>query len=197
MRALSVFLVNRRKAARRSTPMWPMPSRPGWRCAARPAWCRGTTSPAYRSDDEDLRIADLHYRDEAEYAVGRNTSAGWAAPDEAGVVRRAWTDPLPMAEVERVAPNEDIRDVEFGMEALAELAAADGAALVEALARPAGRSTAAGSTASAVCSRDCPDRRRETGERLIEAMERGAGDGSPPASRSCAATSGRARPSAS
>ena len=115
------------------TPTWRMHFRRGWRSAARRVWCRGAISRRMRSDDEDQRIADLHYRDEVEYAVGRNSSAGWEAPDEAGVVRRAWTDPLPMAEVERVAPNEDIRDVEFGMEALAELAAGDGEALVSAL----------------------------------------------------------------
>jgi hypothetical protein len=44
-------------------------------------------------------------------------------PDDDGVVRAAHTDFLPAAEVERVDPNENIADVEFGMEALAALAA--------------------------------------------------------------------------
>ena len=68
----------------------------------------------------------------AEYAMGCNTSAGWAA-DEDGVVRSAFTDFLPSAEVERVEPNESIADVEFGMEKLAELAASGPDAVVNAL----------------------------------------------------------------
>ena len=47
----------------------------------------------YRLDDEDVRVADLHYRDVAEYAVGRNISASWADPVE-GKVTSAWTDPF-------------------------------------------------------------------------------------------------------
>jgi hypothetical protein len=68
----------------------------------------------------------------AEYAVGCNTSAGWA-PDEDGFVRTAHTDFLPTAEVERVEPNENIADVEFGMEALAVLAASGPDALRDGL----------------------------------------------------------------
>lgn len=65
--------------------------------------------------------------DVKEYAVGRNSAAAWAV-DEDHKVRRVWTDALPCAEVERVAPNEDrsLTDaVTFGMEELAALAAAD------------------------------------------------------------------------
>ena len=70
----------------------------------------------------DLRIADLHYRDLLEWAVGRNAAAGWAIGEEPRRVTRVWTDPLPTAEVERVAPNEDaeLKDAStFSMEALA------------------------------------------------------------------------------
>ena len=80
------------------------------------------------SDDTDRRVADLHYRDVAEYAVGRSSSAAWAA-DPDGIVRRAWTDPLPTAEVERVAPNEAIGGVTWSMEALARAAHAGAGAL--------------------------------------------------------------------
>ncbi|MGC2412966.1 MAG: hypothetical protein WA459_09775 [Stellaceae bacterium] len=66
--------------------------------------------------------------------MGRNAAAAWSA-DPDFMVRHVWTDHLPLAEVERVAPNEDIPNVEFGMEALAALAAQDanafGAALAE------------------------------------------------------------------
>jgi hypothetical protein len=86
----------------------------------------------YASADLDAAQADLHYCDVADYAVGCNTSAGWA-PDEDGVVRAAHTDFLPAAEVERIEPNEDIRDVEFGMEALAALATSGPDALRDAL----------------------------------------------------------------
>ena len=86
----------------------------------------------YASSDLDAALADLHYCDVADYAVGCNTSAGWA-PDDDGVVRAAHTDFLPAAEVERVEPNEDIGDVEFGMEALAALAASGPDALRDAL----------------------------------------------------------------
>jgi len=86
----------------------------------------------YDRTDNDLRLADLHYRDVAEYAVGRNVSGGWKA-DGDGVVRRVWTEPLPVAAVEHVAPNEDIHDVFFEMEALAETAEAGGEAIRKAL----------------------------------------------------------------
>jgi hypothetical protein len=76
----------------------------------------------YGSKDPDAALADLHYRDVAEFAVGCNTSAGWKF-EEGDRVRSAFTDFLPAAEVERVEPNEQIADVEFGMEALALLAA--------------------------------------------------------------------------
>jgi hypothetical protein len=79
----------------------------------------------WQSTDEDVRLADLHYRDVCDYGVGRGTSAGWAE-DEDGIVRRAWTEPMPAAHVERVVPNEKMDDVERSMEALAELAAASG-----------------------------------------------------------------------
>ena len=50
----------------------------------------------------------------------------------------AYTDFLPSAEVERVEPNEQIPDVEFGMEALAGLAASGPDVLADALVASAG-----------------------------------------------------------
>ena len=86
----------------------------------------------YGSQDPDAALADLHYRDVAEYAIGCNTSAGWKASEE-GRVCAAYTDFLPAAEVERVEPNEKIEGVEFHMDALAELAAGSSDALADAL----------------------------------------------------------------
>jgi len=74
---------------------------------------------AVDDDDFDRRLADLQYRDVVEYAVGHTTSAGWEAGN---AVHRAWTDPLPMSEVERIAPNTGIGSVVWSMEALAEAA---------------------------------------------------------------------------
>jgi hypothetical protein len=168
VRALSVFLVNRRKAARRryADVAYAFQARLEIRCDA--GLVARHDLSAWRSDDEDQRIADLHYRDEVEYAVGRNISGGWEVPDEARVVRRAWTDPLPMAEVERVAPNEDIRGVEFGMEPLAGLA--DGAALAGAL---EGLPAQYGLwiEGQRALLEGLPGRRRETGARLIDGAE--------------------------
>ncbi len=76
------------------------------------------------SDDWDERLADLHYRDVAEYAVGHNVST--RAEAAGGECRRVHTEWMPQAAVERVEPSE-IADVEFGMEALGALADAAGA----------------------------------------------------------------------
>lgn len=88
----------------------------------------------YQSDDFELRLGDLHYRDVREYAVGRNTSAGWQerrdATNDPLPVTRVWTDFLPQQEVERVVPARS-DGVEFGMEALAR-AAVSGAEAVSA-----------------------------------------------------------------
>ena len=73
--------------------------------------------------DFDRRLADLQYRDVVEYAVGLNISADW---QEGERVTTAWTEPLPMAEVLRVAPNENIGGVTWGMEDLVTAAASAG-----------------------------------------------------------------------
>ena len=76
------------------------------------------------SDDWDERLADLHYRDAEEYAVGHNVST--RAEVAGGECRRVHTEWMPQAAVERVEPSE-IADVEFGMEALGALADATSA----------------------------------------------------------------------
>ncbi len=181
VRALSVFLVNARDAAGRgfADVAYAFQARLEVDCAAGLVPRRDLSG--HRSDDEDLRTADLHYRHEAEYGVGRNTAAGWDAPDAAGVVRRAWTDPLPTAEVEHVAPNLDIA-VEFGMEALAGLADAagrggpgrpgdpGGPALAAAL-EPLPELYGAWIAGQRRLLPALPERRRETCERLVAGAE--------------------------
>ena len=47
----------------------------------------------YGSSDPDAALADLHYRDVAEYAVGCNTSAGWTADEDGRRARRLYRFP--------------------------------------------------------------------------------------------------------
>ncbi|MFL6725888.1 MAG: helicase-related protein [Sphingomicrobium sp.] len=54
---------------------------------------------AFRGNDEDERIADLIYRDFAEYAVGHTASAVWSPSSEPEVVSLSW---FPSATVKRM-----------------------------------------------------------------------------------------------
>ncbi len=120
LRVLTVMVVNRRSSVRRYKDVtYAFQVRLAVRCES--GLHPRANMRGFGSEDIDEAIADLHYRDVFEYAVGVNTSADWKA-DPDGVVREAATDYLPTAEVERVEPNEDIPNVEFGMEALADLA---------------------------------------------------------------------------
>lgn len=70
------------------------------------------------SDDWDERLADLHYRDAMEFAVGHNVSVRAETTD--GKCRRVHTEWMPQAAVERVESCQ-ISGVEFSMEALGAL----------------------------------------------------------------------------
>jgi hypothetical protein len=130
--ALTVMFVNRRNNTRRRFSDVTFAFQVRLEVRSAPGLYPRANVTGYASSDQDAALADLHYRDVADYAVGCNTSVGWA-PDEDGVVRAAHTDFLPTAEVERVEPNENIADVEFGMEALAALAASGPDALRDGL----------------------------------------------------------------
>jgi hypothetical protein len=137
-------------------------------------FCARPDVSGYGANDFDLRVADLHYRDVCEWAVGRNAAAGWdAGEDSAGAVTKVWTDPLPLAEVERVAPNEDKElksRVTFDMEALAQRAEAGDAALADALSQlPIQYAKWAELEQEKLGA--LPARRRQTAERLIADME--------------------------
>ena len=69
-------------------------------------------------NDWDERLADLHYSDIAEYAVGHNVST--RAEVTNGECQRVRTEWMPQVSVERTEPA-DISDVEFGMESLGSL----------------------------------------------------------------------------
>ncbi|TXL71270.1 hypothetical protein FHP25_30870 [Vineibacter terrae] len=178
VRALTVFLVNRRAKVHRyyADVSYAFQARLGLVCESgfRP---RHDLS-GYGARDWDVRIADLHYRDVREWAIGRNAAAGWdSAADAAGIVTHVWTDPLPSAEVERVAPNEDAdlkARVTFGMETLAALAEGDGKALGDALSDlPALYGLWIDAEHGKL--QRLPVRRRETGERLIAYMNAAKG----------------------
>ena len=130
--ALTVMVVNRRNNTRRRFSDVTFAFQVRLEVRSAPGLYPRANVTGYASSDLDAALADLHYCDVAEYAVGCNTSAAWA-PDEDGIVRAAHTDFLPAAEVERVEPNENIGDVEFGMEALAALAASGPDALRDGL----------------------------------------------------------------
>ena len=70
------------------------------------------------SDDWDERLADLHYRDIAEYAVGHNVSVRAEIAD--GACSRVRTEWMPTASVPHVLPSQ-VPNVEFGMESLGGL----------------------------------------------------------------------------
>ena len=76
------------------------------------------------NDDWDERLADLHYGDVLEYAVGHNVST--RAELSENTCRRVHTEWMPQSRVDRVVPTR-IRDVEFGMEALGALSSPDDA----------------------------------------------------------------------
>jgi hypothetical protein len=130
--ALTVMVVNRRNNTRRRFSDVTFAFQVRLEVRSPPGLYPRANVTGYASSDLDAALADLHYCDVADYAVGCNTSAGWT-PDDDGAVRAAHTDFLPAAEVERVEPNENIGDVEFGMEALAALAASGPDALRDSL----------------------------------------------------------------
>ncbi|MER9889104.1 hypothetical protein NKJ48_26060 [Mesorhizobium sp. M0114] len=134
LRVITVFLVNRRRSTKApyKDVAYAFQTRIELECAD--GFYPRSDLSTYQSDDFDLRLGDLHYRDVREYAVGRNTSAGWQerrdVTNDPLPVTRVWTDFLPQQEVERVVPAR-IDGVEFGMEALAR-AAISGAEAVSA-----------------------------------------------------------------
>ncbi|MCY4234372.1 MAG: helicase-related protein [Bacteroidetes bacterium] len=76
----------------------------------------------YENNDWDERIADLHYQDVAEYAVGHNVSVHpFITDNQCFKVHTEW---MPSAMVDRVDPA-SIQQVEFGMEALGNLQSSD------------------------------------------------------------------------
>jgi hypothetical protein len=171
VRAVTVFLINRRASTRRRYEdlSYAFQARIELRCPE--GILPRHDLSGYRLDDEDVRIADLHYRDVAEFAVGRSTSAGWGS-EVSGKVTAAWTDPLPTAEVERVAPTPESKlpGITFGMEVLAELAEKGSSDLVRGLATLPDLYRAWIKAQHAMAT-PLERPRRETAEKLLAGME--------------------------
>lgn len=175
VRALTVMVVNRRapRVRRRFADVaFAFQVRLELRCPA--GFHPRCDLSGYGSTDADAAVSDLHYRDVAEFAVGRGTSAGWR-PDADGRVTAVYTDHLPTAQVERVEPNESIAGVEFGMEALASLARTGADALGDALAGLPGAYRAWIDLQAAGVPGIAGAARQATADRLLEAARKAEG----------------------
>lgn len=115
------------------------------------------------SSDPDEMLADLHYRDVNELAVGHNVAAAWDGAADAvhKSVRTVWQ---PTALVPRVEPNQDVT-CELRMDQLAALA--DAAAASAALA-PLTASYRAWIEAQPAKSAILPTKRKAVADQLLE-----------------------------
>lgn len=130
--AVSVFLVNSRPETLRRFGDVALCFQARLELTAAEGFSARDDRASYDATDFDERLADLHYRDVYSFAVGHNTSADWAAPDEEGRVTTVFTNPIPCQEVEKLGADISPASVERGMEAL-ETAAADVVTLKAAL----------------------------------------------------------------
>ena len=98
VRALTVFLVNRRAIVHRFYADVSFVFQAQIELICPDGFRPRVDLSGYRAEDFDLRVADLHYRDVSEYAVGRNSAAAWdPAEEQARHVTRVWTETLPRA----------------------------------------------------------------------------------------------------
>jgi hypothetical protein len=167
--ALTVFLVNKRKRPRRRYEDISFAFQARLELVCEQGFVPRVDLSGYATDDEDRRVADLHYADAHEFGVGRNTSAEWQTVE--GRCTRVATCPLPTSEVERVAPKADseLPGVEFGMERLAELAA-QGPGAVSAALEPLVDLYATWIAQQLSGFSDKAQRRRDTAQRLVANM---------------------------
>ena len=118
------------------------------------------------SGDWDERLADLHYRDVAEYAVGHNVSTrADLTGDECRRVRTEW---MPRAGVPRVDPSV-IGAVEFDMETLGDL---DGAPTAKVCLEPLVEQYRDWIAAQRQVATAFIGRRREVAEELVRRADR-------------------------
>ncbi len=118
-RALALFLVNDREAPREAERRDDaMAFQVRLRLSVEPGFVARPDPRAGRSHDWDERVADLHYRDAVDFAVGHGVATHAVVAD--GRCRTVETTWLPQATVERVEPA-PLPGVLLDMEALARL----------------------------------------------------------------------------
>jgi hypothetical protein len=173
LRVVTVFLVNRRRRAKAPYTDIAYAFQVRLELSCESGFHPRYDLSSYHSEDPDLRLADLHYRDACEYAVGRNTSGGWQEKSDGSGVRlpvtHVWTDPLPTEQVEKVAPNTGMPSVEFRMEELAKTA--QDPALIEPALDALPRLYAAWRQSQQALLAGLAPRRRATAEALLANMD--------------------------
>ena len=163
-RSVSVYLVNNRKpAVDVPDPTYAFQAEIEVACA-QPFVPRPNLS-GLQAEEWDDTVADLHYADIPEYAVGHGVSADWELLD--GVCRRIGTAWIPGAEVEKTV-TVDVPGVELRMDALGALA--DGAA-AEAALRPLVAAYREWLAAQLAGAAHIQGTRRETAETLLAHAE--------------------------
>ncbi len=105
-RSVSLFMVNRRFPLRGRRADEASAFQVALHVESDPRFIARPDPSGYWSDDEDERLADLHYRDVAELAVGHNVSADWTI--EAGGCSRICTTWIPAAIVPRIVSANDV-----------------------------------------------------------------------------------------
>ena len=120
------------------------------------------------SDDWDDRLADLHYRDVSEYAVGHNVST--RADVEDGECRRVSTEWMPQGTVEHTRPSQ-IDGVEFEMETLGSLT---DAAMAAKILKPLVTQYRHWITDQVAASHSFDGRRKEVADQLVQRANRAA-----------------------
>lgn len=123
---VSIFLVNHRKVAPDDTRDTAFAFQARLTIESTEGFVARRDAHAVGSNDPDLRIADLQFRDCLEFAVGHNVAAECSVVDQqCHTIRTSW---IPQAEVERtIVP--PMQGVQLNMDALGDLPDAAAAAL--------------------------------------------------------------------
>lgn len=120
-RSVSLFLVNRRTPARSEIRDQAFAFQTELEVSSETPFVPRPDPRSMHSDDWDERVADLQYRDVCEYSVGHNCATEAVLDDQCRcqLARTCW---IPTAEVERVAPPNEIPGVTLSMDELSLLA---------------------------------------------------------------------------
>lgn len=117
-RSVSLFMVNRRAPLKGRRADERLAFQTALHVESDPPFIARPDPRGYHATDADERLADLHYRDVAELAVGHNVSADWTIAD--GTSRAICTTWIPAAIVPRIVSADDVGCV-LGMAELGAL----------------------------------------------------------------------------